>query len=329
MMPWHLKTKALLAKSRQPSLLVTVNFVARSIQSILMPFSIISVMLRTLQYGFYLASASVLAVGACLYAFQLNIIYPSNLPSGSRTEVALPSHFDMDNFEEVWLDTADGEKLHCYAMVHRAQNSTRPTVIMYHANAGNMGHRLPIASVLHNKMSLNVFMLSYRGYGKSTGQAAEKGLKIDADTAMAYILSHPQMSKTPIFVYGQSIGGAVSIYVTAKNQSKVAGLILENTFLSIASLIPSVMPIARPIARFCHQKWASDELIDTIETPILFLSGLQDEVVPAGQMKALHDAATRSRLRVWKDFQEGTHNDTVMQSGYFEAVFEFINKVAR
>lgn len=40
---------------------------------------------------------------------------------------------------------------------------TRPTVVIFHANAGNMGHRLPLAKVFWKQMGCNVFLLSYRG----------------------------------------------------------------------------------------------------------------------------------------------------------------------
>lgn len=293
-----------------------------------MAINVLHVMIKAVQYSFIFAGGAALLTGICLYAFQLNLIYPSNMPEGSRTEVALPSTFGMPDYEEVWLETPDGEKLHCYQMRHKDHLTSRPTVIQFIANAGNIGHRLPITKVLHDQMKLNVFMLSYRGYGKSTGKANEKGLKIDADTALEHILQHPQLSKTKLFVYGQSIGGAVSIYITAKNQGKISGLILENTFLSIRSLIPTVLPIARPIARFCHQQWSSDRLIDTLETPILFLSGLQDELVPKSQMKALFELAKKSEKREWKEFPNGTHNDTVMQEGYMQTVYDFIEKVA-
>ena len=41
--------------------------------------------------------------------------------------------------------------------------ATRPTVIMFHGNGGNMGHRIPLAKVFYVKMRCNVMMVSYRG----------------------------------------------------------------------------------------------------------------------------------------------------------------------
>lgn len=83
-------------------------------------------------------------------------------------------------------------------------------------------------------------MLEYRGYGLSTGTPNEEGLMIDAQTGIDYIRQRAETSKTKIVIYGQSLGGAVSIQLVAKNQEAgdIAGLILENTFTSMRKLIP-------------------------------------------------------------------------------------------
>lgn len=88
----------------------------------------------------------------------------------------------------------------------------------------------------------------------------------------------------------------------------------------------SVLPLAAPIARFCHQLWDSEGLIDTINLPILFLSGSRDELVPRQQMEKLYSRST-SDHKVWREFSDGTHNDTVAQPGYMKAVLEFVEQV--
>lgn len=126
-------------------------------------------------------------------------------------------------------------------------------------------------------------MLEYRGYGLSTGIPTEKGLAIDAQTALDYIRQREDLKKNKIVVYGQSLGGAVSIELVAKNKGTgdIKGLILENTFLSIAKMIPSVMPAAKYLTPLCHEYWKSEDQLPKItDIPILFLSGLQDEIVP-------------------------------------------------
>jgi fermentation-respiration switch protein FrsA (DUF1100 family) len=154
---------------------------------------------------------------------------------------------------------------------------------MFHGNAGNIGHRLPIARILAEEFGYNAFLVEYRGYGFSTGDPNEKGLTIDAQTALDYIRGRSDLNKTKLVIFGQSLGGAVAIGLVEKNQDSgdIAALILENTFLSIRSLIPSVLPPARYLAGLCHQVWPSEEMLPRIRRiPILFFSGLKDEIVP-------------------------------------------------
>ena len=115
---------------------------------------------------------------------------------------------------------------------------------MFHGNAGNIGHRVPIAKVMQEHIGCNVFMLEYRGYGLSTGTPNEEGLMIDAQTGLDYVRQQKETLGGKIMVYGQSLGGAVAIQLAVKNQEAgdVVGLILENTFTTIRKLIPRYAP---------------------------------------------------------------------------------------
>jgi fermentation-respiration switch protein FrsA (DUF1100 family) len=137
--------------------------------------------------------------------------------------------------------------------------------------------------MLVQNIGCSVFMLEYRGYGLSTGSPDEHGIMIDAQTGYDYLRQRAETRDNDIVIFGQSLGGAVSVQLVAKNQNdkKLVGLVLENTFLSMRKLIPSIVPPARYLTLLCHQVWASDTFLPSItEVPILFLSGLQDEIVP-------------------------------------------------
>ncbi|EAU87012.2 BEM46 family protein [Coprinopsis cinerea okayama7 len=260
-------------------------------------------------------AATLSTVGAGLLWYGQNyLIYPSAFPPGSRTEVANPGQFGMP-YEDLELKTPDGVILRCYLLPQRKDLSShpeatyldedfasdeeiiasRPTVIMFHGNGGNHGHRIPLAKVFYMRMRCNVFMMSYRGYGLSEGSPSEKGLQIDAQTALDYLTGDPVFSKTPIILYGQSIGGAVSIDLASRNPSKIAALILENTFTSLPNLIPHALPALSSVSFLCHQKWDSINKIPLIPatTPILMLSGMLDEIVPKEHMRALWEAVAK------------------------------------
>ena len=233
------------------------------------------------------------------------LIYPRTIPIGSRTEegVPRPPQASISDYEEVRIRTPDGEKLHAYFI--RPSNkraSINVTVLMFHGNAGNIGHRLPIAHVFEEFLGCHVLMVEYRGYGLSTGTPDEKGLKIDSQAGLDWIRQREEIKKSSIIVFGQSIGGAVAVQLVARNQKKseIAGLVLENTFLSIRKMIPryedilcspsnqlvannenSAFPPAKYLAPLCHQVWPSEDTLPQItDVPILFISGLKDEIVP-------------------------------------------------
>jgi abhydrolase domain-containing protein 13 len=206
------------------------------------------------------------------------------MPPNSRTEIPRPTQFGIKDFEELVIPTPDGEKLSAFFIRGpKGGRHSKTTIVMFHGNAGNIGHRLPIARVLLNAMGCNVFMLEYRGYGLSTGEPDEAGLLVDAQTALDYLRDRAETSSHKLVVYGQSLGGAVAIKLVARNQARgdIVGVVLENTFLSMRKLIPQILPPAKYLTLLCHQVWASDSVIPAItKVPILFLSGLQDEIVP-------------------------------------------------
>lgn len=159
----------------------------------------------------------------------------------ARTNVPSPRQFGITDFEDLQIPTPDGESLNALFLRQRPGRFSRNvTVLMFHGNAGNIGHRVPIAKALQDTLQCNVFLLEYRGYGMSTGTPDEAGLKIDAQTGLDYLRQRPETRDTEIVVYGQSLGGAVAINLVATNEEEgdIGGLILENTFLSIRKLIP-------------------------------------------------------------------------------------------
>ena len=94
-----------------------------------------------------IASSGLAALGSGLLYFKQNeIIYPRNFPASARTLVPEPKEFQIQDSESLQIQTPDNESLHAYLL--RAPNVAlrrNVTILMLHGNAGNVGHRLPIA----------------------------------------------------------------------------------------------------------------------------------------------------------------------------------------
>lgn len=262
----------------------------------------------------FLSVLTVSSVAGLLYTYQTKLIYPSNLPGGAREDQTRPSRYGLP-FEEMWLKTPDGEKLHAWYIRAEAQQQRNPiTLVMFQANAGNIAHRLPLAAIFYNQLRCNVIMLSYRGYGLSTGQPNEKGIKIDAQVLLDWVKANLSSSQK-IVLYGQSLGGAVAIDAAVRNASWITALVLENTFLDIPALIPTVLPPAKYFSFLCREIWSSRTrlpLLDPTRVKVLFLSGREDELVPPSHMTQLYGLC-KAKVKEWMEFKEGTHNDTCMK----------------
>lgn len=297
--------------------------------------------LKVLKFNAFLAGI----IGGLLYAFQGKMIYASYMPPGSREKVPKPSDFDMTDWEEIDLIAPDQVKTKAFVILAATRSEKnpdqktlnewrrhRPTILMLHANAGNVGHRLPIAKVLVEKFEFNVVAISYRGYGHSSGFPSEKGILLDGQTALDYIKSHPILESTSLFLYGQSLGGAVAIGLASDklNQGKIHGVILENTFANMRKLIPVVMPVIGPLAFLCHQTWSSDQRMGQISAPdspaFLFLSGSKDDLIPTSHFRSLYEICASER-KLWRAFKDGNHNDTCLQMDYFPTLGNWVEEI--
>ena len=273
------------------------------------------------------ASAAGAIVGA-IYLFQEMLLYHPSIPS--RIYEEKPSSYSMP-YEDVSIITSDNIRLHAWLITRPEESQTSPTFLYFHGNAGNISYRLPDARQWYN-LGYNLLMVSYRGYGDSEGHPNETGLKLDAKAATEYILGRRDIvDPANVFVFGRSIGGAVALSLAHDKDigHLIKGVVVENTFTSIDDLIDVLLPLLRPFKCLNRNRWNSMGFIKEVKTPILFLSGLRDELVPPEHTKKLYQEAVKSKLTFMKTFADGGHNDTWYRGGmqYYSAIKNFVNKV--
>jgi len=87
-------------------------------------------------------------------------------------------------FEEVNLKTSDSA--HLNALLFKAENS-KGVILYLHRNSGAL-KRWGGVSSMYTNLGYDVFILDYRGYGKSSGQIESEGqLFSDVQTAYNYL----------------------------------------------------------------------------------------------------------------------------------------------
>ena len=110
-----------------------------------------------------------------LYHYQDSLLYYPEQPESARVFVQTPSSLGLP-YENVSLTTSDDIRITAYFIKQPSDVIGKaPTVLYFHGNAGNIGHRLHNTQALYQHCGFNLLLVEYRGYGKSQGAPSEQG----------------------------------------------------------------------------------------------------------------------------------------------------------
>lgn len=300
-----------------------------------------STLFTWLLFGSKVVGGLLLTLTLLLYANQEKILYIPNPPGFPKNHHENPPGFNSPsdwgrngrlsgsekiNFEENFVKTSDGHRIHTWLLL-QPQSENKPTLVYFHGNAGNMGFRLKNAALMYAKSDINILMMDYRGYGSSEGTPTEAGLNLDGEAVLKFAKSHPKLTNSKVILFGRSLGGAVAVSLAHRYPTMVAGVVLENTFLSIARMVDVLMPAVKHLKHIVlHMKWDSAEKIQKLKCPVMFISGDSDELVPPQHMKELFEHATQASFRDFYSVFGGSHNNTweVAGADYYLRLRKFI-----
>ena len=226
---------------------------------------------------------------------------------------------DMNlQYEDVYFKTPDGHILNGWLIP--AQDA-KYILLFFHGNGGNICHRLEKIAMF-NKLKLNVFIIDYRGYGKSSGSPSEAGIYQDALASYNYLLLNKQIPQDTIIIYGESLGNAAAVDLASRK--KMRALIIDSGFTTARDMSRTVFPLLPTI--FLSSRFDSLSKIKKITIPKLIIHSVNDEIVPFRFGKKLFDAAAEPKelLKI-----RGSHNTGFMDSEkeYREGIGQFIGKL--
>jgi hypothetical protein len=92
-------------------------------------------------------------------------------------------------------------------------------------------------------------------------------------------------------------------------------------------MVDHLMPFLTPIKAFVLKiGWNSAQIVPHLTTPILYLAGSADQIVPHPHMLQLCKLSLRSVLVQLHVVENGTHNETWLQGGqaYWEKIRSFL-----
>src|SRR6476646_8452633 len=151
-----------------------------------------------------------------IMAFEDKLIYfPAKYPDGSWTVQETFAHEGeiFPRVQDCFFSTSDGVRLHgWYCTPLRCASGlgvpfpSDMVLLWFHGNAGNISHRYDMIRSLM-ELPVQVFIIDYRGYGKSEGKPSERGLYLDARGAWDYLVNERRIAPEKIVIFGKSLGG--------------------------------------------------------------------------------------------------------------------------
>ena len=225
-------------------------------------------MLRTAAIVLIILSVVYVVVCILAYLFQERIIFfPERLPRDHEFQFDQP-------YEEMFIAVADGVKLH--GLLFRTPEA-RGLIFYLHGNAGSLNSWGDVAAT-YGRLGYDVFLLDYRGYGKSEGQiGGEAELVQDVQDVYAYLLK--SYAQRDIVVLGYSLGSGLAAKVAAANEPRM--LILQAPYYNLTDMMRHSTPFLPTF--LLKYKLRTNEALPACRMPVVLFHGDEDEVIPYSQ----------------------------------------------
>lgn len=223
-------------------------------------------------------------------------------------------------YEDVYLTTADHVRINGWFLP--CNRPAKLTVLFLHGNAGNISHRFEKFEIFRD-LGVDVFIIDYRGYGRSEGRPDEQGTYLDAQAAYEYLVQKRGLQPGRILLYGESLGAAVAVDLATK--VPVAGLVTEEAFTSVADVGQKMFPFL-PVRWLVRNKYDTLSKIGRVRAPILLFHSRDDEFFPMYHAEKLLAAAHPPKQLIEL---RGGHNDAFLISNitYRHALKQFFDRL--
>ena len=197
-----------------------------------------------------------------------------------RTELPLTHIFQFAiPYEEYFITTPDQTRLN--ALYFKTEQERKGLIFYLHGNADNLS-RWGNYAVDFTSIGYDVFMLDYRGYGKSEGHPGEELLYQDATFTLNWVFTN--LPHDRLIIYGRSLGSAVASHLAEQIEPDL--LILETPFAEFKDVIYwLIRPAFYLFPIDIH--FSNARSLPKVTCPKVIFHGTRDWIVPLTSAEAL------------------------------------------
>lgn len=239
-------------------------------------------------------------LGALWWGQERLIFYPTPLPAAHRFAFGADVH-------ETWVDVP-GARLHA---LHLRLAQPAGVVFFLHGNAGNL--QSWFINVEHyRRLNFDLFMIDYRGYGKSSG-SIDSQAQLMADVRTAWLGIAPRYAGQRRVFFGRSLGTGLAAQLAAEVQPELT--VLASPYTSMMALAQEQYAwVPTAVLRYPLH---TDQALRRVHGPVLLLHGERDTLIAAVHSQRLLRVAPSARL---VSVPGAGHNDLQRFTAYSDAL---------
>ncbi len=278
-----------------------------------------------------------------LYSLTLTMAFLTSLLSGCQSLTGLyffpesgyrltPDQLNLA-WQPVELKTRDNILLKNWWLPAQPNPDTGEilgTILFLHGNAENISTHIHSIAWLP-RQGYNVFMLDYRGFGHSSGKPKLPEIFQDIDAAATWLFAQESVQQKPLYLLGQSIGGALgATWISQTSQQDAfSAVVLDAPFSSWPGMARYAMsrqwqtwPFL-PGTYLVPAQWDAEQHIEKLKKPLLVIHSIEDEIIPTFQSRKVYDKSHAQKQ--WLEAR-GPHIATFGQRENRNIVLQFLQE---
>lgn len=253
-----------------------------------------------------------IALSLLLFFFQEQLLFkPEKLSEDFKF------HYKNQKTEEYNLTTRDGAVING---LHFKVDKPRGVVLYLKGNSKSIKGWGKFA-VDFTRNGFDVFMVDYRGFGKSTGRRSHKHIK--RDLQQIYDEMKKNVEEKYIILYGRSLGSGFATKLASMNNPRK--LILDAPYYSLTKVTARYAPFM-PLSVLMKYPMPTYKWIKYVQCPIHILHGTNDNLIPfrtSVKLSKINPKLTRLYTVIG-----GGHKDLNNFESYHKMLAEILNDKA-
>ena len=250
------------------------------------------------------------SISIALYYLQDYMLFkPEKLPQDFQF------NYENQDFEEHNLETRDGAVIN--GILFKPKGESNGIVLYLKGNSKSIKGWGKFA-VDFTRHDYSVFMVDYRGFGKSTGRRSQKAIKRDLQEV--YNKLKERTPEEHIILYGRSLGSGFAAKLASINNPRL--LILDAPYYSLTKVTARYMPFM-PLSLLMKYPLPTYKWLKYVQCPIHIIHGTHDKLIPyKSSVKLSQVNPKRTKLHT---VIGGGHKNLNNFESYHKMIEEIIN----